>query len=509
MATCEHRHTKKLSYTSRTCYNAHMPHLAPFRHVPHGTFILSLLLLGNMVSAQENVPVPKLITVASDNEQTAHLLQSALNDLLMGWDERARLCFYEITKSEPDSVLAWAGQMLTDGATAESRDALERILSADAPATPQESALLSTWLRLVRGDRSGAGEEFAERAATFRNDILSACWAVVLLHGGYDEVSKNPLPDQKKALDIARKLHERHPQYPLVSYLRGWVESDAPAPSAEAFAAAQTAAEALPEHPAAQLLYGHLLFRRGSLEDSLAYIQRAVSTAEKARQNVPCGTMEQGGTGSYPLEMWPLEIRARLYESTVLWLLGRQKESLKNQAQLLKWAESIQPAHETAPGAILLCWEAKTLPLRLLMLSPKVPSNAQVAAASKAALVAKPAKGEPLVEVRDCLRFCLVARQRVAAGKGSEALSCIKAAELSLQRLEGVKSFCEGQGGYVLSAWTRAHEACQMAVLAAKAAAYRNTTDVWSQSLEAAERPATMLMPPVLPRHTQYAEKVR
>ncbi len=486
-----------------------MPAFAIRHHVPHGTFLLSLLFLCSPAPAQETTLATKLITIAGDNEQSSRYLQSALNDLLMGWNERARLYFQKITKEDPGCALAWTGQMLTDGATPESRDALERILSADTPATPQETALLSTWLRLVKGDRSGAGEEFAERAATYRRDILSACWAVVSLHDGYDEISGKPLPNQQRALDIAQSLYERHPQHPLICYLRGWVESAAPAPSDAALEAAQTAAKALPLHPATQLLYGHLLFRRGDFNNALTHIQKAVSAAETARKNVPCGTMEQGKSGSYPLEMWPLELRARLYESTVLWLLERQRESLKSQAQLLKWAEGIKAECAAAPGAVLLRWEAKTLPLRLLMLSPKVPSDAQVAAVAKAALVVNTAKGEPLVEVRDCLRFCLVARQRAAAGKGGEALSCIKAAELSLQRLEAAKAACEGQGGYVLSAWARAHEACRMAVLAAKAAAYRDTTDVWLRSMKEVEKPATMLMPPVLPSRTMYVMERR
>ncbi len=447
--------------------------------------------------AQESVPT--LITVASDHAEVKSHIQLGFRDILLGWDEMARLHFRRAVSADKNCLLGWCGLMLTEGATEESRAALERILAGEYTGTPQETALLSTCLRLIGGDRNGAGEEFAERAAQFRNDILSACWAILLLHDGYEEIGGKPLPRQQQALDLSQQLCERRPDDALAAYLRGWVEESAPTPSDSALAAARHAAEQFPEHPSTQLLYGHLLFRNGYLKEAVSYLHRASELAENARQIVPHGTMEQVPSTPYPLALWPLELRAKLYESSLLWLNGQRRESLLIQRALLEEAASIHPEFSSSPGAILLHWEARTLPLRLLMMNPQLPSEKQITAAANAALPKNCSADEPLLYVRDCLRFCLVARQRAAAGKGSEALRCIQSAELQLKKLLAARAGCEGQGGYVLSAWVRAQEACQLALLAARAAAYPDTADVWLHSFEEQIRPASLLMPPVLP----------
>ncbi len=453
----------------------------------------------NAAHAHHPTDAAPLIVMAADNEESNSCVQLGLRDMLLGWDEQARLHFRAAVTADADCALGWAGLMLTEGATAESRDALERVLSDGVRMTPAEESLLSTWLRLARGDRSGAGEEFAERAARFRNDILSACWAVLLLHDGYEEIGGKPFANQRRALEIAQQLYERRPGDGLVSYLRAWVEEAAPVPSETALEAARQAAEVMPEHPATQLLYGHFLFRNGQIAGAISALHKAAERAGEARRIVPHGTMEHAGQGLDSPEFWPLEIRAKLYESSLLWIQGKQRESLLIQSDLMKMANQTAAPYAAAPGAVLLHWEARTLPLRLLMLAPKVPSDAQIAAATKASLPQPAAKRDPVLEVRDCLRFCLVARQRAAAGKVAEAIKCIKAAELSFQGLEAARERCAGQGPYILSAWTRAHEACQSALFAAKAAAYPDTSDVWLLSLEKVQKPATMLMPPVLP----------
>ncbi len=440
-----------------------------------------------------------LITMATDDAAVKNSTQLGLRDLLMGWDEMARCHFSAAVAADPDCALAWGGLMMTEGATAEVRDALERTLAEDVPATPQETALVSTWLRLARGEYHGAGEEFAERASRYRQDVLSTCWAIRLLHDGYEEVGEKPLANQKRALEYAQALYERKPQDAMVAFMRAWVEESAPVPSETALQAACFAAERLPEHPAAQLLYGHLLYRKGQLDEAIKYVHEAASWAGEARKNVPHGTISTETKSSQSLEYWPLEIRAKLYESTLLWLKGSLKESLVLQAELLKAANAVAEPFTQSPGAAMLLYEVHSLPLRLLMLNPKLPSDAQVKAATKAAQCSyKVEKGHPMEELRDCLRFCVVARQLAAKGRREQALRCIKSAEGCTQRLNQAL-FDQQWNAHTLSSLTRAHEACHLALLAARAAAYEKTSDIWLESLEKSRRRATLLMPPVLP----------
>ncbi len=473
-------------------------------HVPHGTFLSLLILLTAAIStthadADADTSVPTLVSMSSDHAEAKQHIQSGIRDTLLGWDEQARQHFRAAVAADPQCALGWCGLMLTEGATAEAQNALGEIFASDYAGTPQEEALLSSWLAMIQGSRGRAGEEFAERSLQYRNDTLSACWAIYLLHDGYDNLSGKALPNQARALQMAQELYERRPEDALVSYLRGWVEASAPEPSETALTAAQQAANLLPEHPSAQLLYGHLLYRKGQLQQAIGYVHHAAELAAMARPFVPHGTNQQPETGSASLASAPLEVRAKLYESTLLWLNGQKKESLVLQSQLLRATAAVPREDSLLPGAVLLHWEARTLPLRLLLLSPELPTDKQVAAACKAALPALVETSDALLDFRDCLRFCLVARQRAAAGKGADAQRCITAAGGSLHRLEEARERCEGQGGYVLSAWERAREACQQALCAAKAATYSESSDIWLRCLEEQQRPATLLMPPVIP----------
>ncbi len=469
--------------------------------VPHGTITLLLLLATPLCASTTPGPsTPILITMASDNAEAKQHIQLGVRDFLMGWEEQAGEHFHAAIEAERSSALAWCGLMLVEGATTESRDALAEIFSEDPVLTPQETALIESWLRLIQAGPVGAGEEFAERAEQYRNDTLSAAWAIRLLHDGYERIGGKALPNQQRALMLAEQLYTRKPQDTLAAYLRAWVEQSAPAPSDTALAAAQHAAETLPEHPATQLLCGHMLYRKGRLKEAIPHLKLAVKQAETSRNNVPHGTMEQRESRKISLEMWPLEVRIKLYLSTLFHLDGQKQASEALQRELLKNAGEVPESQRRTPGAVLLHWEARTLPLRLLMLSPSLPTDAQVHAAVQAATPAGVPAAEPLHELRDCLRFCLVARQRAAAGKGTQARKCLEAAEAAFKRYEASREDCARQGAYVLSAWTRMHAACELALLAAKAAAYPDSAEFWRQSFEEKLRPETLLMPPVLPQ---------
>ncbi len=471
--------------------------------------LATIFCLSSALRAEEATvtPQPVLLTMATENEDVKAAVLRGMEDTLMGWDERARIHFREALKHEPRNMLAWGGLLLTEGATGETRDALDSILLEDVPATPQEMSLLTTWLRLAQGEHYGAGEEFAERASRYRNDILSACWAIVLLHDAYDELNGQPLPHQRKALEIAEQLRAKHPQHPLVAYLRGWVEESAPVPSETALAAAAFAAEAMPEHPAPQQLCGHLYFRTGQLEKAAESFHKASALAGQGRIIVPHGTKKTADSSVDTGLLSPLEIRAKLYESTVLWLLGKKRESLVLQAELLKNAQEITMDEASTPTGILLLYEARTLPLRLLMLHPQLPTEAQVMAATSATKVPLVlSKGDPLLDYPYCIRYCLVARQRAAEGKTMQAMRCIQYAQECLTRLE--KALEEEQGALLKSALTRACEACGTALLAARAATFEDSSDIWLDSMEKNQRRPSLLMPPVLPHRKSDIQNI-
>ncbi len=431
--------------------------------------------------------------MASATEECCEHVFHGLQDILLGWDESAHARFLAAQAADPDCALAQLGALLTATGLpdAAQREALEASISHELAMTPAEAALVSTGLVLLSGERETAAQEFRKRVETWRADVLSACWAVLLLHDGYDETGK-PLPNQAIALEMIQQLWLKHraghPCSAIVCYLRALMEETAPVVSEEALQSAQQAAYLLPTHPSPRLLWGHLLFRSGRVKESIPHFSKAVELAVAMR-------VAQGDDAKNPPYDWPLEMRARLYESTALWVDGQAKAARKTRRTMNAWPLCVD--NPAAPGNILLRWEANTLPLRVLVLSPKVPYDGEIDAAVKAATPKPSLKDDAVLHLRDCLRFCLVARQRAHASKWADALRCIEAAEKSYKKLEESRTHAE-QGG-ALSSWMRACEACEVAINAAKAVSYPSSAEIWRQNCARAQRAASLLMPPAVP----------
>ncbi len=455
------------------------------------TALLSVCLtsLGAQANFPDAPPPPRLVGLATPTEECAQHVFYGLQDILLGWDESAHAHFRAAIEADAGCAIAQLGLMLTSDETpnAEARAALQSAMANELAMTPAESALVTTGLTLLTGDRAGAAKEFQERIKIWRADILSACWAALLLHDGYDEAGK-ALPGQEAALTLIQELwlkhRANHPCSAIVCYLRALMEETAPTVSEEALQSATHAANLLPQHPSPQLLLGHLLVRAGRVHESIPYFHKAVELARKTRE----------AQGEAAPHAWPLEIRAQLYEATALWMDGQYNAALKARQKLNKL--TVDTTQQNTLGGILIHWEAHTLPLRVLVLRPKVPYDGEIRAAAKVATSQR--KDDPVHHVRDCLRFCLVARQRAHASKRKDAIKCIEAAEKAYNRL--LDSREAAQQGRVLSSWARACEACVIAINAAKAATYTSTSEIWQDNCRRAARPSSLLMPPVIPQ---------
>ncbi len=467
--------------------------------------LFTVLSAGAETKSGAAVPAPTpMLSLACGHEQANALLNLGMQDMLLGWDEQALYhfthAFEEIARSQEAgnaddlSPLVVLGIMLTRGPSREYIDLMQRQLAADVPMTPQEMNLMNTFLCLLRGERQGAGEEFAARADQFRADWLSASWAAILLHDGYDEIG-NPLPGQKKALAIADRLYAEHSGQWAACYARALVEETAPQVSDTALEAARKACELLPEHPSTWLLLGHLLYRRGEGQGAIDALGQSVQRAEKARENVPHGTIAAA------LVYWPLELRARLYLCTVLAQEGRAGESQALIKELVPDSPKDIAQLPDSLGKSLLDWEARTLPLRLLVLRQKLPSQAEVTRAISFSETLMPSASQAATRLyHDCMRYCLAARKSAAEGKKQHALACLKAAEEAAQKLQSRRDEL-AKAPHALSSFERAQEACRMAVLSVRLLVFKDTADIWRDSLEEAMRPASLRMPPVLIRY--------
>lgn len=425
------------------------------------------------------------LALASDSEEARRQTSAGMVDLLMGWEESARLHFGQALKADKACHLAYCGLLLTESdfeARQQAIGSFTENLASSTRATPAESFYMAAFLKLLSHGQREAAQEFCARADRFRNDIFSACWGILLLHCldfGY-------APDgsaerwQKEALSRAASLFASHPGNALVCFIRAYIEESSPAPSAEALDAARKSVELLPEHPAPQLLLGHLLYRSGNAHEALPHLAKAAQYARRA---------------AIPPSDAALEMTALLYESTAFWADRQDKEALRTRRAMN--ALPLDQGRLLAAGAVLQRWEASTLPLRVLVGRESLPTSGEIAAAANA-VAAGPS--DALVHVRDCLQATLYARRKAAAGDVQGSLRSLRLAEESAKRLEAAREGMCAQSPRLFTPWLRAMEACRIALYAARAETYPSTAALWKRSAQEAVQPISLLLPPVIPQ---------
>lgn len=422
-------------------------------------------------------------------------IEAGMLDLLLGWEESARLHFNRAAAADEMCSLAYVGQLMTEPEPERRKQALlaltERINTL--PSTPVETFYLSAFLRLLSNDKTGAAEEFCRHAEQYRRDTFAACWGVLLLHCvdvGYDTDGKIR-PQQQRALQLAEQLYENHPQDAMVCFVRAYVEESAPQVSSRALQAAERAAELLPTHPIPSHLLGHLLYRSGKAAESVPHFMNAARCA--TRKDIP--EWESSALMS-----------ARLYVSTAMWSAGMDGKALATRRALT--AMPLDREHLHAPAVILQRWESRTLPLRVLFNRSVPAREGLILAASKAAEVSPALPGnDPVLLVRDCLRAALYARLRADRKQSEYALKSLSLAEEALFKFERTREDVLAQGAHYITPWMRAMEACEIALAIARAEVYKATADVWLENARHSVRPVTLMLPPVIPERCAEQKK--
>lgn len=453
-----------------------------------------------LVAAADVTPAPPVPTpagyslqlpLATMNTEAQQSMQAGMLDLLLGWEESARLHFNRAAEADDMCSLAYVGRLMTEpdpARRAESLAALtERINSL--PATPVETFYLATFLKLLTNDKLGAAEDFCRRSEQYRRDTLSACWGALLLHCtdvGYDLDGK-VRPSQVRALELIGRFYAEHPNDALVCFVRAYVEESAPQVSEQALEAARRAVELLPEHPIPSHLLGHLLYRSGKPAEAVPHFMNAARRA--TRKDIP--EWESSAL-----------MAARLYVSTAMWSAGMDGKALATRRALT--AMPIDRDHLHAPAVILQRWEARTLPLRVLIKRPVPAREGVIKAAAKAAEVSPALPGDdPVLLVRDCLRAALYARLRADRHHMEYAVKSLKLAEEALFRFERTREDVLAQGAHYLTPWMRAMEACEIALATARAEVYTSSAEVWLENARHSVRPVTLMLPPVIPERKE------
>lgn len=439
-------------------------------HVEH---FLACLLLGAAVAplpysaeffSPEIQPQHPVVLGGDVSQETQRLTNLGLEYLLLGDTESARAAFRSAAQSDCISPLDDVGLMLT-AESAEQRAHYRTQLSEDLDEnslTPQEAFYLKTLLLFAQGDISGAAEEFLLHAEHYRNDRLSRCWGIVLLH-----YSARDTETQQRCTESASEFVRQFPDDALAAYARALCDEFSESVSEEGLHYAEQAAKTL---PAATALYGHLLFRAGRYQECAQLFHMEQSRAEK---------------NSYA------SVAAALYEATALWCEGRTGDSLRVRRAL---NASMQLSAEPKTQAeILWRWEANFLPLRVMVTRPEKIAYTEIRAAKKAAT----GQGSPvLTEYRDCLVNLVLARYHAQKGKKGLASRFLEDAEKNLSRMREYKPT---ELGLQQSCYKRACEACERGLFYVRAELFKSTSEIWKEKWDESEQVSSLLLPPVLP----------
>lgn len=453
------------------------------------TIAISGIIFSGMASAEsaQNSVSTFSFALSTDNKESKLATQNALLDLLLGWDESARMSFHKAVEHDPHNALAYAGLCLTNPQEIAYREKLKEIFDVSSTRLlPHESFYIESLLKLSAGHYSVACQDFCKRADLFRGDKVANVWAVILLHSAdlaYHPETGQASSTQSEAIRRISKLAGDFPDDALVAYARAYIEQSAPEVSGDALAAALQSVEAFPNHPMPHLLMGHLLSRIGQHRQSVQHFnQAAVLAAQRG----------------LPVEHSPLWWKARLCEATALWSSGDTAQA----EQLIKALNSSQ-VQETAiltETSILRHWECRTLPLRLLVADSRVPTQKEISTASNIATPKSDLKSNDCVlYVRDCLRASLSVRLKVHQNKWKDANHSLEIAEKAKECLDHAYESLAGESPSLITPWLRAQEACSIAVNLAKAELYKDTKQIWLDNATQAKKAPNLMLPPVIP----------
>lgn len=425
-------------------------------------------------------PLVRLAVIAENPEVSRHL-NLGFQCCLLQYQEKALYHFKQALSADNSCLMAHVGMLMVHpSGTAEYKEHLNAIneLVDQVALTPVEEWYLSAFLQYVAGDTSGAAHTFKERASIYRRDVMAGCWDVLLNHHTAEQ--------RGELISRANQLIVRYPDNALAYFCRTILDEYSPNPSDEGLQAARKAVSLLPGNPTAELLYAHLLRRSRHFKEALEHYRSSRMSAHDDLASLP-----EADAATY--------VTASLAESSAYWQTGDKLNALKHCLALSKMAQTHDDG--AGEGSVLMHWEARTLPLRLLVLQPAAPSGPAINAAAKACNA--PADSA-LQHAQDCLVAAIRTRTLADSDRISVAAGTLSKAELHyaqlLKHVEDIKQ----EGGIKLTCAKRAKRACLGAIYRARIALYKDSESIWKPHLdEILAIPEVRLLPPVLPQFNE------
>lgn len=458
-------------------------------HVKHFALSLTAALITTMEAAafiaqqpqNVNQPVAWLtIPSTSSNEEARKLTALGMQDLLLGWTESAEQHFRAALDKDPHQPLACQGLIIIDQTLGrELTENLARFKTAliNVQMTPIEEFYVSTFAKLIRGNLTDAANDFATRFEKYGRDYFSAYWAIMLL----DQT------DALKARKLSQQLHAAKPDDVLATYLYEYITRDELSEEEINTAVSEVM---LPWHPSAHLLAGHKFYNVSQFEKAAEFFKRTVELCE-ARTDIA-------------VENAAMLRSAQSYLISSLWAAGNQTDAQKIRQPLNKLRYSA--TEKCSTGNILLGWEIKTLPLRLLISDAACPNPGDITAAARVATPAGAGQAHPLIHLRNCISACLQVRVYSARKNPGMGQKYMQMAQEQMRLFYETREEVFKQSPAAITPWLRALSACEKSIRIAQYYLYEDLREQWVESYHDVYQPQALLPPSILWKVPQNAE---
>jgi tetratricopeptide (TPR) repeat protein len=437
----------------------------------------------------------RMAVSASTEEAQAYVLQG-LNHLHGGWEFEASRHFAAALREDPDCLLAhWGMIMCLLNPTPETGDARMAAsvrmiaLIEQGKGTELERGYTYGLVKYLQEGPAAAANAFRKVAGKFPNDMQAAVLAAIFSRGGFDEAGE-ATPDQENAEKELMALVDKHPQsmIPLNALLS--IHAEAPDLTGILWLSRRLA-QMMPDYPPVAHLSGHYEWRCGQHALAATAFGRAVTLSQN--------WMEENRITLADCPEW---VKAESCRIVALASRG-ELETARAAARKLA-ATPLFDKRPSSPANRFLLWEAKTLSTRLL-LRGVTKGNAKEIAASlpKPTEVEKFRKHSLAYWWIDGLRLAIEARRLLDARdlKGTrDVLDALSGHIESMARSRNLAST-----GGELSFFNQSRRGLEMLtselrgeLAMAGPTANRGTAYNWFSSAADRQRPATLLMPPVV-----------
>lgn len=432
------------------------------------------------------------IVLATENEEAARLFNLGIQDVLMGYQTRARASLQQALHEEPDCVPALIGLMMLEQEDRSTYNhqlkRVSEILNSETyTATPEEIFYIETFLKMIAGGLRSAADDFLAHAERYRADVAAACWGILLLHQCEESYTSDgeASVSQAEALKRCDALLQRHVEHPLVLYVRAAIEENAPTISDTALQSAKRAAECMPDAPHVKHLLAHLQYRRNEFGDSLKNLKESIALYEQ------------------DLSTWNIN-RADAFDLTAAQLY--QATGFFSNEQLPLLAESMKklcyniPESHVKRTEILIHQEARTLPLRILLSIDK-PMSAKTINNAYELVIAPEEKNidANIVHFAECIKSVLQVKALMYMKKPNAAQRAMKNAEQYFQLLKETAEQIQHESATTKICYKRQLDCASVALSIAKFHMFTDTKDIWKNKIDAHMQYQPRLLPPMIP----------